>query len=97
MKIVRIKKGSWGKIVAFFDLQTSEGLLCKGFKIIEGANGKFVAFPSQQDKDGEYFDTIHSDKAVRQSINQIALEAYENADGNRELVGTPSDDGDIPF
>ena len=53
-----MNKGNWGKIRAFFDLQTEEGFTIKGFKIIEGINGLFVGTPSQKGKDDEYFDKI---------------------------------------
>jgi len=100
MKIARIKKGSWGKVVAFFDLEV-KGLVLKGFKIIDSENGMFVGFPSQQDKNGEYFDTIHASKDVKDKVYQLAMTAYgneDNSDTNEELVGSSSDnDGDVPF
>ena len=37
MFIERMNKGSWGKIRAFFDLNT-EGFTIKGFKLVEGAD-----------------------------------------------------------
>ena len=62
MKIDRMNKGSWGKVRAFFDLQTEEGFTLKGFKLIDGISGLFVGFPSQKDQDGEYRDTIWAEK-----------------------------------
>ena len=44
MKISRMKVGSWGKLKAFFDIETQEGFFVKGFKIIDGINGYFVFF-----------------------------------------------------
>mgnify|MGYP003136747569 CR=1 FL=1 len=96
MKIARIKKGSWGKIVAFFDLEVM-GLVLKGFKIIEGNDGMFVGFPSQKDADGNYFDTIHASKEVKDKVYQLALTAYGNEKTNQEHVGTASDDAVVPF
>ena len=51
-KIVRMKIGSWGKVRAFFDLESSDGFTIKGFKIVEAITGLFVGFPSVKDKDG---------------------------------------------
>ena len=31
-----MNKGNWGKIRAFFDLQTEDGFTLKGFKLVEG-------------------------------------------------------------
>ena len=88
MKISRMKKGEWSKIRAFFDLETDEGFNIKGFKLIEGIEGMFVGFPSQQNKDGEYKDTIFADKTLKQQVNKLALDFYSNDKSN---------DSDVPF
>jgi len=92
MKISRMSKGDWNKVKAFFDLQTEEGFTLKGFKLVEGAAGMFVGFPSQKNKDDEYQDTIFADKTLRQKVNQLALEHYNN-DSSATLNNTD----DIPF
>jgi DNA-binding cell septation regulator SpoVG len=92
MKISRMSKGEWNKVKAFFDLQTEEGFTLKGFKLVEGATGMFVGFPSQQNKDGEYQDTIFADKTLRQKVNQAALEHY-----NTDSTASPNQADDIPF
>ena len=42
MKIMNMRKGSWGKLTAFFDVVTDEGFIIKGFKLVNGINGSFV-------------------------------------------------------
>ena len=69
-------KGSWGKIRAFFDLQTEEGFTIKGFKLVEGINGLFVGFPSQKGNDEEYHDTVWADREVKEQVNQLAIKTY---------------------
>jgi len=76
MKIERMNKGSWGKVRAFFDLNTTEGFIIKGFKIIEGINGLFVSMPSQKGSDGEYYDSIYTNKELREELNKLALDVY---------------------
>ena len=80
MTIERINKGSWGKVRAFFDIRTEEGLVVKGFKIMEGINGLFVSMPSQKGKnqqgEDEWFDTVWIEKELRDQLNQIALNEY---------------------
>ena len=71
-----MNKGNWGKIRAFFDLQTEEGFTIKGFKIIEGINGLFVSRPSQKGKDDEYFDTVYVPQELSAELNQLALQQY---------------------
>ena len=78
MKIERMNKGSWGKIKAFFDLQTEDGFTIKGFKLVEGTNGLFVGFPSQKGNDDEYHDTVWVEKEVRDMVNDIAKKEYES-------------------
>jgi stage V sporulation protein G len=79
MKIERMNKGEWGKLRAFFDLRTSEGIVVKGFKLVEGINGMFVGMPSQKGKDDEFFDTVFMERDMREELNQIAMDAYNNA------------------
>ena len=69
-------KGSWGKIRAFFDLQTQEGFTIKGFKLVEGINGLFVGFPSQKGSDDEYYDTIWAERELKDQVTQMAVKAY---------------------
>ena len=78
MRISRINKGSWGKVRAFFDVETDEGFTIKGFKLIEGNTGLFVSMPSEKNKDGDYQDTVFASKQLRQEVNKIALKEYSN-------------------
>ena len=71
-----MNKGNWGKIRAFFDLQTEEGFIIKGFKLVEGINGLFVGFPSQKGSDDEYHDTVWADRDIKEEVNQLAIKAY---------------------
>ena len=71
-----MNKGSWGKIRAFFDLQTEDGFIIKGFKLVEGINGLFVGFPSQKGSDDEYHDTVWADRNIKEEVNQLAIKAY---------------------
>ena len=99
MKIVRTNKtNGMGKIKAFFDLETEEGFTIKGFKIIEGINGFFVSFPSRKGKDNEYNDTVFASKELRQKLNHLALEHYENPDQAPDYTKeTDNQDEGLPF
>tara|TARA_R110002051_G_scaffold126174_1_gene199742 strand:- start:848 stop:1165 length:318 start_codon:yes stop_codon:yes gene_type:complete len=76
MKIGEMKKGSWNKIRAFFDIITEDGFTLKGFKLVEGISGLFVGFPSQKGKDEEYHDTVWADKELKAEINKLAIAEY---------------------
>ena len=79
-----MNKGSWGKIRAFFDLQTEEGFTIKGFKLVEGINGLFVGFPSQKGSDDEYHDTVWADRDIKEQVNQLAIKTY-----GQDVMSTP--------
>ena len=96
MKIERMAKGDWGKIVAFFDLTTDDGFTIKGFKMVEGANGLFVGFPSQKNSDEEYHDTVWADKEVKDQVIELAKREYESStEQEQELPVMPTED--LPF
>jgi len=79
-------KGNWGKIRAFFDLQTQEGFTIKGFKLVEGINGLFVGFPSQKGNDDEYRDTVWAERELKEELSQLAIKEY-----GQEVMSSPSD------
>ena len=87
-----MNKGSWGKIRAFFDLQTEDGFTLKGFKLVEGINGLFVGFPSQKGSDEEYHDTVWADRDIKEQVNQLAIKIY-----GQEVMATPPDMGNNDF
>ena len=96
MKIERMNKGSWGKIKAFFDLQTEDGFTIKGFKLVEGTNGLFVGFPSQKNSDDEYHDTVWAEKEVKEQVIELAKREYESStEQEQELPVMPTEE--LPF
>ena len=92
MKIERMNKGDWGKIKAFFDLQTEDGFTIKGFKLVEGINGLFVGFPAQKGSDEEYHDTVWAEKEVKEQVIELAKKEYE-----LEQEVPVMNDEDVPF
>ena len=91
-----MNKGSWGKIKAFFDLQTEDGFTIKGFKLVEGTNGLFVGFPSQKNSEGEYHDTVWADKEVKDQVIALVKKEYESStEQEQELPVMPTED--LPF
>ena len=93
MKIARMNKGSWGKLRAFFDVETQEGFIMKGFKLVEGINGLFVGMPSQKGSDEEYHDTIWVEsKEIREELNALAISKYQENDA----MSQPPESEEIP-
>ena len=78
MEIERMKKGSWGNVLAFFDLRTEDGFLITGMKIVDGANGRFVGFPSKKnEEEGKYSEIVRAEKETRDKAEKLALEYYD--------------------
>ena len=96
MKISRMNKGDWGKVKAFFDLETVEGFTIKGFKIVEGSDGTFIGFPSQK-KDDEYFDTVFADKELKQEVRELAKREYDNPSERQQDLEPVSTPEELPF
>ena len=78
MKIIRMKKGNWGNIKAFFDLKTEDGFLITGMKIVEGVHGRFVGFPSKAEEGGKYSEIVRAERDVRDKAAKLAIEHYDS-------------------
>ncbi|MEJ2493461.1 MAG: septation protein SpoVG family protein [Ignavibacteriaceae bacterium] len=79
MKIIRInplKNDSGGKTAAFFDIQTNDGIIIKGFRIVNGANGLFVSAPNDKGKDGKYYDNVILPNEMKSEVEKQAIEEY---------------------
>ncbi len=70
-----IENGS-GKLAAFFDIQTKDEIVIKGFKVVNGNNGLFVSAPDAKGKDGKYYETVILPKEMKTSLEKLAIEEY---------------------
>jgi stage V sporulation protein G len=77
MKISRMNpfEGS-GKTVAFFDVETEEGLNIKGFTLVEGSNGLFASAPREKGKDDKYYDRVYVPKELKEQLTEMAVAKY---------------------
>jgi DNA-binding cell septation regulator SpoVG len=78
MKILRVNSVKSGatKTAAFFDFQTDDDITIRGFRIVNGANGLFVAPPDHKGKDGKYYETIILPKSMKAELQKLALEEF---------------------
>ena len=81
MKIKRMTCGDWGKVKALFTITTEDGISIDGFKIVEKFDGDiFVGFPSKQNKDGDWNNTIFiEEKEKKAELENMAVNHYEHA------------------
>ena len=70
------------KTNAFFDLETEEGIIIKGFTLVESTKGLFVSLPSEKGKDGKYYDKVLMPNELRNQLNEIALSHYNELPSN---------------
>lgn len=79
MKIARINPlqgNSNSKTAAFFDFQTDDGILIKGFRIVSGTNGLFIASPSEKGKDGKYYDSVVLPQVMKDELQKMAISEF---------------------
>ena len=79
MKIVRMNKldeNAGGSINAFFDIQTDDGIIIRGFRIVNGSNGLFISSPDEKGKDGKYYERVSLPKEMKSDLEKIAIEEF---------------------
>ncbi len=78
MKILRMNLfDGEGKTKAFFDIETGDGVIIKGFKIVDGSNGLFASPPSEKGKDDKYYDQVILPKEMKKELNELALSKFD--------------------
>ncbi len=88
-------------VKAFFRVETEDGFLIDGFKVVDGRNGLFVSVPSK--KVGEKFiETVTVPGELRDPLTRMALDEYRSlvSSGSKPAATRPSSAGsseqDIP-
>lgn len=77
MKIARLNPyDGESKTAAFFDLETNEGIVIKGFTLVEGSNGLFVSAPSEKGKDNKYYEKVVLPQEIKKQLTDMALSKY---------------------
>jgi stage V sporulation protein G len=92
-----------GNIKAFFKVETEEGFVIEGFKVMNGKNGLFASMPSK--KVGEKFiDIVTGSRELRTELSNLALSEYKKlAEGGPAVRSAPGrtlppiNDKDLPF
>ena len=69
------------KTAAFFDIETEEEIIIKGFRIVNGANGLFVSVPDEKGKDGKFHDKVILPKEMKEQLEKMALDEYARLKG----------------
>jgi len=99
-------KGRDTKILAFADVTVADGVVVRGFRVTDGANGVFASVPSKPfTVNGErrfMKQVVFTDNEIRDRFLNELLESYHqwsNSDAVQPREGrtTVPDDGGPPF
>lgn len=75
-----------GSLKAYCDLSIANAFVIKGLRVVEGRNGLFVSMPRQQGKDRKWYDNVVLlNKQVKQSVDRVVLDAYQEETSNASL------------
>ncbi len=85
-----------GNLKAFLDVETDEGFLMKGFKIMDGRNGLFVTPPSEKATDGKYYPRVRIPAEISDKLLEQALSAFKE-EGGTTSTEIKNDSGPFPF
>ena len=99
--IRHMKKGSWGKTKAYFDVEIG-AITIKGCRLVEGQNGLFASMPTktQEQDDGNvvYQNIVYLDKELLIEVLNVAKIRYEEPiDEVKSYNSTEEASKDLPF
>ena len=77
---VRIVKKDDSKLKAVASITIEDCFVVHDIKVIDGADGCFIAMPSRKTNDGQYKDIAHPiNTETRELVRTTVLKAYEEA------------------
>jgi stage V sporulation protein G len=90
MQIIEMRRSEMeGNLKAFFKVQTEEGFIIDGFKIMNGKNGLFTSMPSK--KVGEKFiETVTGSRELKNELSRLAIAAFNSLGSETESRRAPS-------
>lgn len=94
-----------GKIIAFAAVVVTQGIIVRGFRIVDGENGLFAAVPSRvsnvEGKARFYDQVTFSDPEMRKRFLSELLDDYlhwlETQDGRQGVKHEESETETVPF
>lgn len=86
---VRVRKanGNEGKLKAYCSVVFDGMFVVHDLRIVEGANGVFVAMPRRKTAEGEYKDLAHPITAeARELVQKAVLEAFHEVERKETII-----------
>lgn len=83
---IRLVNKDSNKLKAVASITIDDCFVVHDIKIIESADGEFIAMPSRKTNDGEYKDIAHPlNSETRETIKQAILTAYYDELNNSQV------------
>jgi len=83
------KMGNEGKMKAIVSVTFDHEFVVHDIKVIEGANGFFIAMPSRKTQDGEFKDIVHPiNSEFREKLSSAVLAKYREALEQAEAIAS---------
>ena len=71
---------------AFCDLLLFDSFLIKGVRIVNGKDGLFVSMPTEQGKNGKWYETFFPvSREIREQLEKYILEEYKETSNGQKI------------
>lgn len=91
---VRVSLQDEDVLKAFVSITLDDEFVVRGLKVIQGADGRFVAMPARRKRDGTFQDIAHPiNRETREYLERIVLAAYDEEVATQESQTLRSADG----
>ncbi len=75
---VRVSLQDEDVLKAFVSITLDDEFVIRGLKVIQGADGRFVAMPARRKRDGTFQDIAHPiNRETREYLEGVVLAAYD--------------------
>ncbi|MCA9751479.1 MAG: septation regulator SpoVG [bacterium] len=82
---VRVNLQDEDVLKAFVSVTFDDEFVIRGLKVIQGAEGRFVAMPARRKRDGTFQDIAHPiNRGAREYIESVILTEYDRAVAERD-------------
>ena len=76
---VRVSLQDEEVLKAFVSITLDDEFVVRGLKVIQGADGRFVAMPARRKRDGTFQDVAHPiNRETREYLERVVLSAYDD-------------------
>lgn len=90
---VRVSLQEEETLKAFVSITLDDEFVIRGLKVIQAADGRFVAMPARRKRDGTFQDIAHPiNRETREYLERVVLGAYDEEVAAQHSNGVPATD-----